>query len=118
MIACSASFFVAVAVGLVGMRHVLNRSRSSDDHNVDVLTEDIRRYLAQARPRRLLFRIEPPVWTIAAGALLRLSKESVTFAVDDRWTTMFGEAFEADRREDASLMIAGTPRMPLLLETR
>jgi hypothetical protein len=116
--ACYAMFFVAVAVGLIGVRHVLNRSRTPDDHNVDVLTEDIGRYISRARPGRLLFRIEHPVWTIAAGALLREYKEGVRFAVDDRWTTMFGEAFEANGREDASLTITGSPRAPVLLVTR
>ena len=116
--ACYLMFFVAVAVGLVGVRHILNRSRTPDDHNVDVLAEEIGRYVAQARPGRLLFRIEQPVWTIAAGALLREYKEGVRFAVDDRWTTMFGEAFEANGREDASLTITGSPRAPVLLVTR
>jgi hypothetical protein len=115
--ACYAAFLVAVGAGLIGMRHVLNRSRTPDDHNVDVLTEDIRRYVSQAHPRRLLFRIEPPMWTIAAGALLRVHKDGVDFAVDDRWTTMFGEPFEANGREDASLTITGS-RVPVLQVTR
>jgi hypothetical protein len=116
--ACYAAFLVAVAAGAIGMRHVLNRSRTPEDHNVDVLTEDIGRYVSQAHPRRVLFRIEQPVWTLAAGALLRVYKDGVRFAVDDRWTTMFGEAFEANGREDASLTITGSPRAPVLQVTR
>jgi hypothetical protein len=113
-VACYLSFFVAVAVGLIGVRHILTRSRTADDHNVDVLTEDIRRHVGQAHPRRILFRIEQPVWTIAAGALLRLYKDDLKFAVDERWTTMFGEAFEADGSEDAILTITGSTRAPVV----
>jgi hypothetical protein len=97
---------------------VLNRSRTPDDHNVDVVTEDIRRYVSQARPSRPLFRIDHPVWTIAAGALLRVYKDGVRFAVADDWPTLFGEAFEANGREDAGLTITGSRRVPVLVVDR
>src|SRR5262249_25827209 len=93
--------WLAVAlVGAVGMGHVLERRRTLDDHAVDVLTEQIEMYLATSDVRRARFEIEPPVWPIAAGALLQIDKAGTPFAVGERWTTMFGERFAATGHED------------------
>jgi hypothetical protein len=113
-----AACVVAVVVGLIGMRHVLQRSRTIEDHAVDVLTEAIERYMSDAHARRPLFHIEQQMWTIAAGALLLVDKKRMMFAVDDPWTTMFGEAFKANGREDGNLTITGSVRQPVLMTAR
>lgn len=115
--AAAAVVAAAAAVGAAGMQHVMTRSRTPDDHAVDVLVEAIEQRIAEERPRRILFHIEPPIWTIAAGALLQIDKARVRFAVDDRWTTMFGEAFTPNGREDLRLTISGSPRQPVLIRT-
>ena len=109
---CVAAVVVVAAVGLMGMRHALQRTRTTDDHSVDVVADEIERHMADAHARRPMIHIEAAVWPIAAGALLRIDKENVRFAVDDRWKTMFGEGFVASGREDLSLTIAGSPFQP------
>ncbi len=104
---------VVVVVGVTDMSHVLHRSRTVDDHAVDVLTDQIQREIADTHVRRPLFRIEQAVWPIAAGALLQMAKTRQRFAVDDR-SMMFGSAFEANGREDAVLTITGSTLMPIL----
>jgi 4-amino-4-deoxy-L-arabinose transferase-like glycosyltransferase len=110
---CIASFLVVTAAGVTGIRHALQRSRTI--HSVDVLTDEIQRTLREGNVRPPLFHIEHSIWPVAAGALLRLHKAGISCAVDDRWVTMFGEAFKANGQEDAQLTIAGSIRMPRLL---
>jgi hypothetical protein len=112
---CAASFIAVIGRGGVGIRHALERSRTIEDHSVDVLTDAIHRALRDGGVRRPLFHIEHPIWPVAAGALLQLHKARIPFAVDDRWVSMFGEAFEANGQEDAKLTITGSIRMPRLL---
>ena len=108
MIAC-------VIVGAIGMRHVLQRERGPEDRNVDVVTDAINEHIRSVKPRRLLVNIEPPVWTIAAGALLQLDKQGNAFAVDNRWVTMFGERFARNGAEDAEVTITGSPLQPVVV---
>lgn len=115
---CVLAFLVVAMAGAAGMRHMLGRSRTVDDHSVDVLTESIERYLSTANVRRPLFHIEPPIWPIAAGALLQIDKRHVRFAVGDRWTTMFGESFAPDGSEDAELTMTGSRLAPVLTPAR
>jgi len=65
-------------------------------------------------------RRAPPIGEVSDGAILEIYalQARVGFAVDDDWPAMFGEAFEVNGREDASLTIAGSPRAPVLLVTR
>jgi hypothetical protein len=101
--------WLAVALtGAIGMRHALERRRTLDDHAVDVLTEQIEKYLATSGARRPRFDIEPPVWPIAAGALLEIDKAGTPFAVGERWATMFGERFTATGQEDGVAQIGGS----------
>ena len=116
--ACVAAFVVVAGVGLAGMRHVLQRARTTDDHNVDVVAEQIQRLVSGAHARRPRMHIESTVWPIAAGALLQVYKANVRFAVDDHWTTMFGDAFRANGREDLELTIAGSPLQPVVIAAR
>jgi hypothetical protein len=108
----------AAAVGLSGMRHVLERPRTTDDHSVDVLAAAIERYITDSRVRRPLIHIEQQIWPIAAGALLTVHKKGVGFAVDDQWTTMFGAAFAANGREDAQMTLTGSARQPRIVTGR
>jgi hypothetical protein len=117
-VVCSAALVAAIGAGVTGVWHILHRGRTTDDHSVDVLTEAIQRMLQDGRARRPLFHIDEAVWPIAAGALLQLHKAGVAYAVDDRWTPMFGEAFEANGREDARLTITGSARLPRLVSAR
>jgi hypothetical protein len=104
--AAVAVVIVAIA-GLNGMRHVLERQRTLDDHAVDVLTEQIGDYL-KSGVRRPLFEIDPPVWPIAAGALLQIDKAEKPFAVGERWAPMFGARFSPTGREDGKALISGS----------
>lgn len=97
------------------MRHVLQRERGPEDRNVDVVTDAINEHIRSVKPRRLLVNIEPPVWTIAAGALLQLDKQGNAFAVDNRWVTMFGERFARNGAEDAEVTITGSPLQPVVV---
>ena len=97
------------------MRGVLNRVRTVDDHSVDILTEQIERYVQKAHVERPLFHIEHAVWPIAAGALLQVDEASMPFAVDDRWTPMFGEWFSVRGNEDGEATITGSSLQPLLV---
>jgi hypothetical protein len=112
---CALAWAVAAAVGLQGMRGVLNRARTVDDHSVDILTEQIERYVQTVHLGRPLFHIEHAVWPIAAGALLQIDKARMPFAVDDRWTPMFGERFSATGNEDGEATITGSSLQPLLV---
>jgi hypothetical protein len=112
---CGLGWAVAAVVGLQGMRGVLNRARTVDDHAVDVLTEQIERYVQTGHLERPLFHIEHAVWPIAAGALLQIDKARMSFAVDDRWTPMFGEWLSARGNEDGEATITGSSLRPLLL---
>jgi hypothetical protein len=102
------AWLAAALCGAIGMRHVLERRRTLDDHAVDVLTEQIDTYLAGSDVRRPRFEIEPPVWPIAAGALLQVDKAGTPFAVGGRWATMFGERFTPTGREGGAALIAGS----------
>jgi len=117
-VVCYSAFAVTFAIGLLALSHAMNRRRTLEDHAVDVMTDQIRHRLSTARALRPLFRIDPALWPIAAGALLQLRKDGVAFAVDDRWTMMFGEAFEANGREDVQLAITGSLRLPVVSESR
>lgn len=112
---CGLGWTIAAVVGLQGIRGVLNRARTVDDHSVDILTEQIERYVQTAHVERPLFHIEHAVWPIAAGALLQVDKAGMPFAVDDRWTPMFGEWFSARGNEDGEATITGSSLQPLLL---
>ena len=112
-----AALLVALGTGVLGMHHAMNRRRTLEDHAVDVLAEKIRTAMSEAHATRPLFHIEPPIWTIAAGALLQIRKDGAAFAVDPQWTVMFGEAFEPDGREDARLTLAGSIRLPIVTKT-
>ena len=114
LIACA----VFAVVGANGFRHVLNRARTTDDHSVDVLTEKIEAYFTESRARRPLVHIEPPIWPISAGALLQVDKAGRRFAVEGRCTTMFGERFAADGREDGEVAVGGSPLTPVLTKIR
>ena len=64
-----------------------------------------------ADPRRVsrpLFEIEPPVWPIAAGALLQIDKAGARFAVGERWAPMFGDRFVPTGEEDGTATISGS----------
>lgn len=113
--AAAASVIAATTIGFAGMRHVLERPRTIDDHSVDVLAASIEQHISNARVRRPLIHIDQQIWPIAAGALLIVHKNGVNFAVDERWTTMFGETFEANGREDAQLTITGSARQPRIV---
>lgn len=102
------AWLTAAFVGAVGMGHVLERRRTLDDHAVDALTGQIETYLATSGVRRPRFEIEPPVWPIAAGALLQIDKAGTPFAVGERWATMFGERFTATGQEDGAALIDGS----------
>ena len=112
-----AALLVALGTGVLGMHHAMNRRRTLEDHAVDVLAEKIRTAMSETHATRPLFHIEPPIWTIAAGALLQIRKNGAAFAVDPRWNVMFGEAFEPDGREDARLTLAGSIRLPIVTKT-
>src|SRR5262249_26399082 len=107
------ALLVALGTGVLGMHHAMNRRRTLEDHAVDVLVEKIRTAMSETHATRPLFQIEPPIWTIAAGALLQIRKNGAAFAVDPRWTVIFGERFEPDGREDARLTLAGSIRLPI-----
>jgi len=113
IVVASAAVVFAAAIGFAGMRHVLARPRTVDDHSVDVVAAAIERYAA-AGMRRPLVHIEPQIWPIAAGALLLADKNGLAFAVDDQWSTMFGEPFERNGREDGEVTIGGSPRQPTI----
>ncbi len=101
--------WLAVALaGAIGMRHALERRRTLDDHAVDVLTGQIEAYIASSGAKRPRFEIEPPVWPIAAGALLQVDKTGTPFVVGERWATMFGERFAATGQEDRAALIGGS----------
>jgi hypothetical protein len=117
-VVCYSAFAITFAIGLLALSHAMNRRRTLEDHAVDAMTEQIRHRLSTARASRPLFRIDPPLWPIAAGALLQLGKDGVAFAVDDRWTVMLGEAFEANGREDIQLALTGSLRLPVVAESR
>lgn len=116
--AIGALIAVVAAVGAIGMAHVVHRARGVDDHNVDVIADALSDSIRTSRPKRLLVTIDPPVWPIAAGALLQLDKAGVAFAVDDRWTTMFGERFTRTGAEDLAIQISGSPLQPTVVRTR
>jgi hypothetical protein len=115
--AAAATMLVVTAtlIGCTGVWHVLERRRTTDDHAVDVLATSLERYIAVAHVRRPVIHIEQQIWPIAAGALLLVHKNGISFAVDDQWTTMFGERFEADGREDADVTITGSARQPRIV---
>jgi len=117
-VVCYSAFAITFAIGLLALSHAMNRRRTLEDHAVDVMTEQIRHRLSTAQASRPLFRIDPPLWPIAAGALLQLRKDGVAFAVDDQWTVMLGEAFEANGREDIQLALTGSLRLPVVAQTR
>jgi len=106
------------AAGLAGMRQVLARPRTIEDHSVDALAQAIEQYAGDSRVQRPLIHIDQQIWPIAAGALLIVRKHGLAFAVDDRWTTMFGEAFERNGGEDGEVTITGSPRLPRLVVNR
>jgi hypothetical protein len=111
--------WLAVATaGAFGMQHALERRRTLDDHAVDVLTGQIEAYLAASGARRARFDIEPPVWPIAAGALLQIDKAGTPFAVGERWATMFGERFAATGQEDGAALIGGSAVSTLVTPVR
>jgi hypothetical protein len=82
-----------------------------------VLAAAIEQYVT-AGVRRPLLHIEPQIWPIAAGALLLVDKKGIHFAVDDQWSTMFGEKFERNGREDGELTIGGSSRQPRIVSAR
>jgi len=111
-----ASVIIAL-VGLNGMRHVLERQRTLDDHAVDVLIGQIEDYL-RSGVGRPLFEIDPPVWPIAAGALLQVDKAEQPFAVGERWAPMFGDRFSPTGREDGRAVIGGSAVSTTLTPSR
>jgi len=108
LVTAAVAWLMVAAVGADGMRAVLHRRRTLDDHAVDVLTDQIRSYLESARVRKPLFEIDSPVWPIAAGALLQIDKAGTRFAVGDRWVPMFGEPFTPTGDEDGRAVIGGS----------
>ena len=115
-VGCVCMFLVAAISGVREMRNVLERSsQSADDRAVDALVVAVHQSLSDTGARRPLFAIEPSAWYTAAGALLQIDKAGIPFAVDDRWTTMFGESFAPTGREDARWTIAGSNREPVLV---
>jgi hypothetical protein len=112
------AWLLVALVGADGMRHVLDRRRTLDDHAVDVVFEQIEAYRAVSGVRKPRFEIEPPIWPIAAGALLQIDKMGMPFAVGERWAPMFGERFAATGREDGTAVIGGSAVSPSITPVR
>jgi heme/copper-type cytochrome/quinol oxidase subunit 2 len=107
---------VAAGLGLQGMRvHVLHRGRTVDDHSVDALADGLAQYVERRHASRPLVRIEPQVWSVAAGALLRADKAGIGFAVEPRWVSMFGDRFAPTGREDVEVTVGGSMLQPVLV---
>jgi hypothetical protein len=112
-----ASVALSVCLGASGMRDVLHRTRTLDDHAVDVIAEGIQRAISERRARRPLFRIESGIRPIAVGALLRLYKGHQRFAVEADWVHVIGESFRTTGREDCIITISGTTAAPRVIAT-
>ena len=67
--------------------------------------EAIREYMRNQHVRRPLIRIDAAVWSQAAGVLLRLRRDRSEVAVADEWVPMFTDAFAANGREDAIVIV-------------
>ena len=115
--ATAVALVTIVLVGANGMRHVLERRRTTDDHSVDVLTDRIEQYIRSQKLERPLFQIDPPIWPIAVGALLQIDKLGMSYAVGERWQPMFGDRFAPTGREDGAATITGTALQPVLITT-
>ncbi len=105
-------------VGVAALDRSVHRNRQLDDHAVDVLVDRFVGALRASGASRPLVHIDHPIWQIAAGALLQLRKGGYDVAVDERWTTVFGEAFEPDGREDVELTLSGTNVSPHVIVER
>jgi len=112
-----ATIAVSVYFGASGMRDVRHRTRTLDDHAVDVITENIHRAISGLHSRRPLFRIESGIAPIAVGALLQLYKDHQRFAVETGWVHVIGESFRANGREDSIITISGTTAAPHVMAT-
>jgi hypothetical protein len=112
-----ATVALSASIGASGMRDVLHRARTLDDHAVDVIAGDIQRAISGLRARRPLFRIESGIGPIAAGALLQLHKSHQRFAVEADWVHVIGESFRATGREDGLITISGTTAAPHVIAT-
>ena len=112
-----ATVVLSALIGASGMRNVLHRARTLDDHAVDVIAGDVQRAISELRARRPLFRIESGIRPIAVGALLQLHKGHQRFAVEADWVHLIGESFRATGREDGLITISGTTAAPRVIAT-
>ncbi|MEO8256122.1 MAG: hypothetical protein ABI868_02140 [Acidobacteriota bacterium] len=113
-----ATLVLSVYLGASGMRDVLHRPRTLDDHAVDVITERIQRAMSELQSHRPLFRMESGIRPIAVGSLLRLHRGHLRFAVDAEWVHMIGESFRPNGGEDSVITISGTAAAPRVIATR
>lgn len=107
-----------LALAVYEMRAILARPADApDDRAITAVTEGVRRTLADERMGTLRIEVDDPVWPIAAGVLLQLTKAGVPYALEDRWVGMFGERLRATGRETMTVTIAG-PDLHAVLAAR
>jgi hypothetical protein len=108
-IAGVALFFVGCAAGVQQLSLAVDASRTPTDEaaTTKALAADLWTYMQRDGVKRPLVRIDQDTWGIAAGVILQLQKHGTIVAVEDDWLPMFTEDFADDRREDATLFVAG-----------
>ena len=67
--------------------------------------ESIRDYVRAQGVRKPLVTIDDPLWSHAAGVVLRLQQDGTPVALSDEWLSMFTRAYAATGAEDAAVSI-------------
>jgi hypothetical protein len=105
--ACAALWLAVAAIGVHQVRLAVVRAAAPGLHEriAMTLSEQIGEYLRNHAGTKPLIRIDPAVWSDAAGVVVALQRTGVPFGVDRDWRWMFTDALAPAGDENVILTI-------------
>jgi len=100
--ACVLVLLVGLSAGVRDLRDLTSfELRRQERSTIGAAYESIREYIRSQGIRRPLVTIDGPLWSHAAGVVLRLQQDGTAVALPDEWLPMFTRAYAVTGAEDA-----------------
>jgi hypothetical protein len=104
--ACALALLLGAYAGVRDLRDFTAFELRRQERSTIVATyESIRDYVRAEGVRKPLVTIDDPLWSHAAGVVLRLQQDGTPVALSDEWLPMFTRAYAATGAEDAVVSI-------------
>ncbi len=106
MTGCVVVMLLGLYAGVRDLRDLTAFELRRQERSTIVATyESIRDYVRGEDIRKPLITIDSPLWSHAAGVVLRLQQDGTPVALSDEWLPMFTRAYAATGAEDAVVSI-------------